>query len=227
VHAWGVARALGIPRILLPPSAGVASAFGMLTAPTAFDLARSLPNELRQTDWQAVRAAVRELEQAGARQLAGTGVARREVSVELAADVRHRGQGDSLTVPLGASLSRHPAAQVDEAFEAVYVELYGRRPPGVETEVLAWRLRVRGPEPEVRLRAEPASGRPSKGKRAIWSPERGGFVEAQVVDRYRLPVGRMVRGPAVVEERESTAIVGVGGRAEVDEAGNLVVSIDG
>src|SRR5215831_2800696 len=55
VHAWGVARRLGISRLILPPSAGLASAFGMLTAPPAFDFARSVPSLLRAVEWGEVR----------------------------------------------------------------------------------------------------------------------------------------------------------------------------
>ncbi len=225
VHAWGVASALDMPRVVLPPSAGVASALGMLTAPPAFDQVRSLPCLLKEVEWAAVRTALRELRAQGSRQLAATGVPRGQISVELAADLRYRGQGESLTVPLGDSLTRRPADQVAAAFDAAYVGLYGRRPPGVEMEVLAWRMRVRGPEPRVRRRAEPAGGRAAKGRRPIWSVERGRFVEARVLDRYRLAPGEVVRGPAVIEERESTAVVGAGGRAEVDVGGNLVVTL--
>jgi N-methylhydantoinase A len=226
VHAWGVARALGLPRILLPPSAGVASAFGLLTAPTAFDLTRAVPAALGEVDWPATRSLLAELRTEGARRVHAAGISREEIALELAADVRHRGQGESLTIRLGDSLGRRPAAQVEGAFEAAYVALYGRRPPGVDTEVLAWRLRVRGPDPDVRLQSPTGSGRPASGRRPIWSAERDGFVEAAVLDRYRLRPGQLVRGPAVVEERESTAIVGVGGRAEVDAMGNLVVTVD-
>ncbi len=227
VHAWGVARALVIRRIVMPPSAGVASAFGMLTAPPAFDQVRSFPGRLREVGWSRVRAAIRELREEGARRLAATGTGRDAVRVELAADLRHRGQGDSLTVSLGDALERRPAAQVEAAFDAAYTGLYGRRPPGVELEVLAWRVRVSGPELPVRLGTGPAAGRAGKGRRPIWSAEKGGFVDARVVDRYRLRPGEVVRGPAVIEERESTAIVGSGGRAQVDGAGNLVVTVDG
>jgi N-methylhydantoinase A len=227
VHAWGVAKSLDMTRVVLPPSAGVASALGMLTAPPAFDQARSLPSLLGEVDWDGVRSALSELRAQGARQLAATGVPPEHVSLEVSADLRHRGQGESLTVPLGDGLARRAADQVESAFDAAYAGLYGRRPPGVDVEVLAWRVRVRGPEPPVRRRAEPVEGSAEKGKRAIWSAEGGRFVEARVLDRYRLASGQVVRGPAVIEERESTAIVGVGGRAEVDPGGNLVVTLDG
>ena len=225
VHAWGVAKALGIPTIVFPPSAGVASAFGMLTAPPAFDFTRSLPGPLEEVDWAAVRQALAEMREQGAQQLARAGVAEDDIELELAVDARHKGQGEAVTVPLGAELGAHPAPQVDEAFEKAYVQLYGRRPPGVQTELLTWRLRVAGPRPEVDQTAGQAGEARPETRRPVWSAEDGGFVEARVVDRYGLAPGQVVEGPAVIEERESTAIVGPGGRARLDGHGNLIVTV--
>jgi N-methylhydantoinase A len=226
VHAWGVARNLGIRRLVFPPSAGVASAFGMLTAAPGFELARSLPGPLRETPWRDVRRALRELVTEGARQLAASGVPRARIAVEVAADVRHRGQGDAITVELGNGLGSDPVTQVEEAFEAAYLRLYRRRPPGVESEITTWRVRLAGPEPEldVRLRRSPgATAR--KGSRRVWFAEAGRYVPTTVYDRYLLGSGDAFEGPAVVEERESTMVIGSGAHARVDDVGNLVVEV--
>ena len=225
VHAWGVARVLGIPTLLFPPSAGVASAFGLLTAPPAFDFARSLPSILGEVSWPGVREALDEMARQGRRQLARAGVPAGEVRLDLAADVRHRGQGETITVALGEKLERRPAAQVEEAFQQAYLRLYGRRPPGVEAEILTWRIRVRGPEPAIEVGAVAGGGRAVKGRRPVWSDEKKGFVEARIIDRYRLGPGETVRGPAVVEERESSVVIGVGGRGRLDDHGNLRVGV--
>jgi N-methylhydantoinase A len=226
VHAWGVARRLGIRRLILPPSAGLASAFGMLTAPPAFDFARSLPSLLSSVGWADVRKAITEMRSLGVRQLGLAGIRAVDVSIELSADVRYRGQGEGITVPLGPQLSRRPEGLVRDAFEAAYTWLYGRQPPGVEPELLTWRVRVAGPRPIVRVGSGVAGGGPArKGRRLIWSDEARSFVEGQVWNRYRLAPGDVVRGPAVVEERESSAVIGVGGRGVVDDHGNMHVEM--
>ncbi|HXF71982.1 MAG TPA: hydantoinase/oxoprolinase family protein, partial [Actinomycetota bacterium] len=166
-----------------------------------------------------------ELIREGTRQLVATGVPRGEVRVELACDVRHRGQGEAITVELGGSLGRDPARQVEEAFDRAYVGLYGRRPPGVEPEVMTWRVRLFGPTPRTEVRAGTAAGPARKGRRPAWFAEAGRYLEAAVYDRYRLGPGDSFRGPAVVEERESTVVVGPGARATVDRVGNLVVEV--
>jgi N-methylhydantoinase A/oxoprolinase/acetone carboxylase beta subunit len=225
VHAWGVAQALGIRTLIFPPGAGVASAFGMLTAAPGLEFARSLPGALSETSWSEVRRAIAQMAQEGARHLRESGVAKMDVRVSVAADVRHRGQGDSVTVELGAGLGRAPARQVDEAFHQAYGALYGRRPPGVEAEVMTWRVRVMGPEPKIDARTGGGGGGdPGKRSRRVWFRETG-FAEAHVLDRYRLKPGSTVNGPAVVEERESTVVIGPGGRGRVQPSGALVVEL--
>ncbi len=225
VHAWGVARALGIRTLVFPPGAGVASAFGMLTAAPGLEFARSLPSPLSDTPWADVRRALAEMTREGLRHLRESGVPRDQVRVSIAADVRHRGQGDSVTVELGGALGRSPARHVDQAFHRSYAALYGRRPPGVEAEVMTWRVRTVGPQPKLDVRLGVGSGGdPMKGRRQVWFPE-GGFTEARVLDRYRLRPGATIRGPAVVEERESTVVVGPRGHGRVEPTGALVVEV--
>jgi N-methylhydantoinase A len=225
VHAWGVAGALGIRTIVFPPGAGVASAFGMLTAAPGLEFARSLPGTLSETRWPEVRRAIAQMTREGALHLRESGVEKGSVEVSVAADVRHRGQGDAVTVELGESLGRAPAEQVEEAFHQTYVALYGRRPPGVEAEVMTWRVRTLGPAPTIDVRADGGADRsPRKGTRRVWFRETG-MVEADVMDRYLLRPGAVVRGPAVVEERESTVVIGPGGRGRVEPTGVLVVEV--
>jgi len=228
VHAWGVAKGLGIKTLVFPPSAGVASAFGMLTANPGFEFARSLPSRLADASWKEVRAALASMIREGTHQLAASGVRKTDVRVDLAADVRHLGQGEAVTVELGRSLGRQPGRQVEEAFEAAYVRLYGRRPPGVESEVMTWRVRVMGPAPELDVRAvaSPRGGGGSRrrGRRRAWFAETGNAT-VNVFDRYGLAPGAEVAGPAIVEERESTMVIGPGGRGKVDRYGSMVVEV--
>lgn len=139
VHAAGVARLLGIETIVFPPSPGVASAFGMLTAPPAYDFARSLPAALSEVDWEQVGQVLEELKEEGRRSLPA-GRARFTIQV----DARHQGQGDSLTVT-----AQPNASAVGRAFTRAYVDLYGRTPPGVPIEILTWRLRASGKAPSL------------------------------------------------------------------------------
>lgn len=228
VHAWGVARALGIGHIVFPPHAGVGSAFGMLTAPPSFDFARSLPSKVSTIHWDLVRGAVGEMIETGRRELEATGARTAAMAALIAADIRYEGQGDSITVELTSALDALDEELVNDRFLNEYLRLFGSRPPDVEAEVLTWRVRVSGesPRPEV-TSLHTASDTALKGTRKMWFAEAKGLVTGDVYDRYSLVAGTILKGPCVVEERESTAVVGPGGTITVDVVGNLEVEIDG
>ncbi|HVR80229.1 MAG TPA: hydantoinase/oxoprolinase family protein [Acidimicrobiia bacterium] len=223
VHAWGVAKALGIPRIVFPPRAGVASAFGMLTAPISFEFARSLPAILSEVEWAEVREALDGMLADGRRLLDESGVG--EAEVEISADIRFQGQGEALRIELGRRLAENPAAPVAESFTKRYRTLYGSMPTNVEPEVLTWRLRISGPRPHPDIAARLGGGPGVKRHRMAWFAE-SGYGEATVYDRYQMSASDEVRGPAVVEERESTIVIGPGGVGVVGENGNLEVEVD-
>jgi len=225
VHAWGVAKVLGIPRLIFPPRAGVASAFGMLTAPTAFEFARSIPSLVAETDWEVVRSALTDMHEAGQQQLDRSGAV--DGKVRISADVRYAGQGEAITVDLGERLGAKPVDQIARGFESAYEALYGTLPSNVEPEVLTWRLRVSGPRPEPSINSNGihTPGEPIKGHREAWAFETREFRAIPVYDRYALPPSFEFEGPALVEERESTIVIGAGGTAHVNDNGNVEVLV--
>jgi len=93
-------------------------------------------------------------------------------------------------------------------------------------------VRVSGPRPRIRLaegvidvRAE--ATRALKGTRRAYFPETEGFVEVPVYERSGLWPGSVVKGPAIVEEREATTVVGPGDLLRVDASYNLRLEVGG
>ena len=62
-----------------------------------------------------------------------------------------------------------------------------------------------------------------KERRPVYFAESDGYVDCPIYDRYALPAGATVTGPAIVEEFDSTTVVHPGYAALVDEAGNLLI----
>ena len=228
VHGYRVARALGVPGFIVPLGAGATSAFGFLCAPLSFDFMRSLFGRLNDLDWSDANAALREMEQEGRGLLRASGVADEDVWVRRLCEMRYVGQGHEVTVELpDGSLGPDDAAPLTNRYRKEYERLYGREGPDVPLETITWRLEVSSSRPEIRLdREESTTGEPGeaiKGDREIYLPEEGDFATVPVYDRYRLGFGAAFDGPAVLEERESTVILGPDSQAEIDGARNLVV----
>ncbi|MFQ5812936.1 MAG: hydantoinase/oxoprolinase family protein [Anaerolineae bacterium] len=227
VHGYRVAEVLHLPALISPIGAGVGSTFGLLLAPLAFDFVRSAYSPLNSQDWSFANDLLDEMAREGLAVLEGSGLTASEISYRRSADMRYVGQGHEVSVPLpDGALDEGHTRQVTAAFEEVYRALYGRKGPDVPLEVINWRVVASGPRPEVEFRLPQAgSDRNSglKGSRLAYFPEYGRYVETPVYDRYSLASGAAFRGPAIVEERESTLIVGARGHARVDKHLNMVV----
>jgi N-methylhydantoinase A len=232
VHCWQVAKILKVPRILIPFGAGAMSAYGLLAAPLAFDFVRTGRERLDRADWLTINRLFAEMEAEGGALLARAGVAPADVRLSRVAEMRYVGQGHEVecSVVLGA-LSSESLPAITASFEAAYRALYHRLPQGVPIEALNWRLTASGPNPKAGLTggSEPgrdlSEARAIKGVRQAYVAETGGFVETPVYDRYALGAGAEFGGPAIVEERESTVVVGPGARCRVDAGLTLVVEI--
>ena len=226
VHGAGVARALGAPRVVAPPAAGVMSAVGFLTAPLAFDFVRSARASVLDLTWEQVDALFAEMEIEGMDLLKASGVDGAEITHGRVAEMRYSGQGYEIRVPVTVGATNWPDALIDD-FVTTYRALYQRSGPDVSVEVLNWRVVSSGPVPEValRLKAWDTEGEARKGSRSAYFSVAGGFVDTAVFDRYRLKPGVRVDGPAIVEERESTVVVPPGASCVVREDSSLVVTV--
>ncbi len=232
VHAYGLARKLGAPRLLVPPNAGVGSAMGFFTAPRAFDLLRSHKVALTAADPEVIEAIFTELEAEGERTLRGTGAGDTALIVERSVDARFVGQGSETRVPLPptgfADLSHQ---EVRAAFDREYARLYGRTYPDSPVELVSFRVRASLPVQQLRLPEVDGTGRSiegaRKGTRPAFSAVSREFVEFQVFDRYGLPPDVEFQGPAIVEERESTVVIDAGATARLDRTGFLWIDLPG
>ncbi len=140
--------------------------------------------------------------------------------------MRYTGQGHEVEVEVpSGDLDASSLAELTSRFEAAYRMLYGRTPLGVPIEALNWRVVVTGPAPEISMGAGCRAGRghgPDQDRTPGVFPEAGGYVETPVYDRYRLAAGMRFDGPAIIEERESTTVIGPRARISVDARLNLL-----
>ncbi|WP_211233353.1 hydantoinase B/oxoprolinase family protein [Brevibacterium album] len=158
LHGPGVAQALGSPAFLAPPAAGVLSTLGFLSAPPSIDVVRSRFSLVEPGIEEAAEAAFAELEREAGALLLASGVLEAEVTHQRSADMRFSGQGAEVEVPL-ADGARPTAEALEAAFRAVYAQRFGEvAPTGVGIEVLNWRVRASGPEPDQPLRFADAAG---------------------------------------------------------------------
>lgn len=232
IHGTELARKLGISTIICPPAAGVASALGLLMAPARVDRVATIAQRVAKLDWAQFERSFVALEREACAVIAETGIDPERATIERLADMRYVGQGFELVVNLPQGpYSPESQNAIVGAFEAAYRQIFSQTLKDVAIEVINIRVTVRARPAEgaLALRSAETGEIPDatvaiKGRRPLYQQDAGGFVETTVYERARLLPGMQVDGPAVVEEPESTLIIGRGSRFEVDAYGNLIIS---
>ena len=230
VHAFQVATVLGSPRILVPFGAGVMSSLGFLTAPLSFEFVQGHYGRLPDPDWGEINGFLRSMEKEGRSILRTAGLSDEQIEVRRWCDMRYCGQGFEVRVPLPTGkLGGGRSDALHRGFEQRYRSLYGRTVPDADVELMNWRVVVQGPRPQLNMTPSTGTGtsveEARKGSRPAYFRDAGSFVQTPVFDRNKLPVGAVIDGPAIVEERESTLVLGLGATAKVDPMLTVVVDL--
>lgn len=226
LHGTRIARKLRIPRVICPAGAGVMSAFGLLSSPVGFELARSLRVAVTDLTDERLRAQLDSLRRETEAELRSAGIDPESASYRIQLDMRYEGQGYEVEVAMPESATM---VLLRTAFDAAYLAVFGASFPQRPAEIVTWKVEAFGPEPgegrSYALREPPTRGLAAKGERLAWNPDTGQLEPWPVVDRYALSVGDTIAGPALVEEHESTFVLGPRDRLSVDAQRNIVVSI--
>jgi N-methylhydantoinase A len=229
VHAYGLARKLGAPCLIVPPNAGVGSALGFFTAPRAFDLVRSHKAPVLSADFAEIEKLFREMEAEGERTLRKAG-AEEAIGFSRSVDARFIGQGSETNLPIPESdFTTLTPADARRRFDETYSHLYGRTYLESPVEFVNFRVRASLPVRLLELaRLQNKGGHireAIKGERQAFSGLARDFIPFTVYDRYKLFPGATFTGPAIVEERESTVIVEDDAAVKVDEFGFLWIQM--
>lgn len=231
VHAYGVASILRSPEVIIPFGAGVASTIGFLVAPISFDFVRTYVGKLDTLDWEQVAHRFDEMTHEGTTMLTSAGTSEDVISYQRFAELRYVGQGHQIKVRIPeGSLDATMTTKLMEVFETDYRRIYGRTAMGNPIEAINWRLVAAAPSPHLPLDlltigASADSARALKGSRVAFEPETESFQEIPVYDRYALTPGFSATGPAIIEENESTIVVGRGALIGVDAFSNVIITM--
>ena len=227
LHATALAAALDVPRVLVPRTAGVLSALGLLISDILYDYSVS-----RVRPWEEVRPATlddafADFRDRGRDRLAAEDLAPDSMAYERSVDLRYAGQSFELTVPVPAGEVTADALEaVVERFHDSHRKRYGHAYPEEPVELVTVRMRARGVVETPHLRQDDTDGSLADARRerrdVVFDGE---TTETDVYDRERLPTGARFEGPAVVEGTESTVVVRPGQEAWVDEYGTIGVEV--
>jgi N-methylhydantoinase A len=223
LFAAGMARSLGISRVVVPPSAGLFSSFGLLYADVEHHYARTFRRLLRTADLSEIDSAWNALAGQASAQLAVEGFTGETARLTRSAALHYKGQSYELIVPVpDGPIDARMVAHLEEAFGREHEKTYGHRAgPEEPVELVAIQLVGSG----LRERMLPqsgvaASGATKQASRQAYFGEQG-WLETPVLSRADLRGGRA--GPLIVEEYDATCLIPPGWTARLDEYGNIAM----
>jgi N-methylhydantoinase A len=213
LHACALARALRIPRVLVPRMPGALSALGILMSDTVKDYSRTV---MLGADRAPLEKHFRALQQRGEKEMRAE---RLKALAMRYADVRYAGQGFELGVPFGPGFVKR--------FHQAHRRRYGYADEQRRVEVVNVRVRMVAPsEPVPFPRKKLARG---TGQQAVVKHRRvvfdGRTSQAPVYERASLRPGDILSGPAIVAEYSATTVLPPGCRARVDERENILIEV--
>jgi N-methylhydantoinase A len=228
LFACGMAEALGIRRVVVPPSAGLFSSFGLLYADVEHHYGRTFRRLLRKADLGEISAAWQVLANEAMAQLALEGFTGPSARLRRSAALHYHGQSFDLVVPVpDRPFDAAMVAYLEEAFGAEHEKTYGHRAgPDEPVELVAIQVVGQGlregagvPERVKPTRAPPA---PSAPRKAYFGAKHG-WRETPILRRSDLSTARP--GPLIIEEYDSTTLVPPAATASLDQGGNIVIDL--
>jgi N-methylhydantoinase A len=208
LHAVELARALNIPRVVVPPEPGNFSAIGMLLANPRLDISRTVVARLDAESLARLNAVCAELEtegRAALRREFGAG----EITIEREAEMRYKGQHHSIKIPFEPV---DDAATLRARFDREYLRRYGHANPAADAEVVVLHslatLQTRRPDIGGLARGAGHDVPRAVEVRPVYFLEEDRFMPTQVYDRAGLEPGRRGRGPALIVEYGSSTLIG-------------------
>jgi N-methylhydantoinase A len=216
LHAARLARALGIPRVIVPCGAGVGSALGLLAAEHKVDASLTRVLRLEEDACDMIAAIFAEMEARMPDDVR---------AISRAASMHYVGQGFEIRVELPDDIT--DVAAIREAFFARYRQEYGYVDRETPIEATDWAVVATISAAPTAMLALPSRARTRMRSttRPAYFPEAGGMVETPVFDRGSIGSDAPIQGPLLIEEPECTTLVLPGDSVTATSHGNLIINI--
>jgi N-methylhydantoinase A len=220
LHAVQLARALRIPRVMLPSSPGALSAIGVVTADVVKDQSRTVMLEAARGVESKLERVFRELERTGRATLRREGFAEEKQRHERSLAVRYKGQSFELQI-------KQPRGDIAAAFHRAHRAHYGYAQENNVVEIVSARVRSSGLVEKLRIRGYrgPFGKNFAKPDEIAATYLEGTKVRAAVYRRGEVTPGSRLRVPCIVTEYSATTLILEGCAARVDSLGNVIVNV--
>ena len=219
LHAVALARALRIPRVLLPSLPGALSAVGVLLADVVKEQSRTIMIEVAPDATSKLSRAFREMEAQATAALRHEGFSRARQKHVRSLAVRYKGQSFELQI-------KTTSGNIAAAFHRAHRARYGYAQEKNAVEIVSVRLRSSGLVEKIRERRLQKSSRQTASPVELAETHLDRRkLSAPVYRRASLTAGSRLRTPCVLTEYSATTLITADCRATVDGRGNVIIEL--
>jgi N-methylhydantoinase A len=228
LHGSPLARALGIPRVIVPFAPGVLSAFGLLVSDIEHDHSASFRRPAKGLQISELAEAFDKLDSAGRERMRQEKIADSRVGKRCYAEMRYVGQSYELEIAINEPLEGALIDKLVADFHEHHERVYRQKNPTAAVEFVNLRTVHFATVPAVRLEP-PKSGisweKAQRGSRSVYLSDIDRYTDIPVFRREHLPIGVSHAGPFIVEQLDSTTVVLPGETATVEVNGNIILEM--
>ncbi len=230
IHAAAIANELGITTIIVPPSPGVFSAWGMLMADLRHDFGQTYIEPMNAANVEEINRLFESLEDQVKDLFARENISDDCIAVSHQLDIRYVGQEHTLAVASPARLTEGSKSALTKSFDELHLRVYGHNAPEEPKEIVSLKVVGLGKvtKPVLKIISSGSTSPPSEahlGERKVYAGK-GKYQTFHIYRRDKLLAGNALAGPTIVEEATATTVVEEGQTCTVDQYGNLIISLD-
>lgn len=231
IHAVCMAQELRIPRVVIPLIPGTFSALGLITADARYDMFRSYVSRASQADPVHMQEIYSEMEDEGLRKIGELRFRKREILLKHEVAMRYVGQAHEVIfeIPLKQRIDPKFIKKLEEMFHERHQHLFGHSSPNSSTEFVTLSVSATGPITKGQMfEIEKGSASPDQARkrnREVYFEELNGYVDCPTFERFLLKAGNIIKGPAIVEQMDTTIVIPPKQKANVDTFGNIIIDV--
>ena len=225
LHCAYLAKEIDIPNVIVPAHPGVAAAMGCLLVDVRHDVSKTFVKNSEDTDANELEREFMSLELEATNLLHQEGIEEENMNLVRYIEMRYMGQWRTLSTPIGRPIDSLETAI--NTFHQEHERAYAFSNPDQKVEIYGLRVEAIGVVPKPEMVKESPEGRLEdalKSYRNVYFEEAGGFVETPIYDRKKIPTLSMLKGPAILDQLDSTVVIPPEFTAEVDEYKNIIMT---
>ena len=224
LHAAELIEEMLIKKALIPKTPGLLAAYGLLTENMRRDFVQTHVMELEEESVRIFETQFANLERDAEIWFADEDIPPQSRRTEYFLDMRYKGQNHEIRVPIGRNMITD-SGQLKEAFTTAYERLYSFSSNDT-IQIVNFGLSAIGDIVYPKIAVDSFAGEDASsavvGSRSVYESENE-LITYTLYDREKLHYGNIIKGPAIIEQMDSTTIVLSGQIANVDPYLNIII----